>query len=776
MKYVFAFLSLGALLFSGACTQSPEKLLATANKYHENKRYKEASILYQKVIAKDKTNAEAYYRQGLNLLDDHQPIQAIGFLRRAIDLRPDNIDAEVKLSEIYLAIYASDGRKYKSMLNDVRELQSKISAHAPDSFEANRIEGLLNLSDKKLDQALVEFEKANTIKPHSANLVGWYAETLVATGHRDQAISLVEDMLAHDKKWGPGYDFLFLQYSRANDQAKAEQILRDRVANDPEAAAGYINLANYLAATNRFAEGESVIKRVLKDKNTFPTGRQLVGDFYIRSKKYDQALEQYKQGLEENPKEEVAYQTRIVAVDQMMGRTEDALKLAKEVAEKNPKNTTANEVYASLLLQRGTSESLKDSVTELKKVISRNPTNAVLHLDLARAYYGLSNLDAALSESLEAMRQNPRLQPARLLAARIYADRGDASKAMDQAQDVLAEQPGNPEARFIHARALVRVGQVDKGRSELETLLHDVPNIAEARLLLGDIYLQQKEFDKARDEYQKVWTGNPPDYRGFVGLQSVKLSQGQAEDAVRGMETLVQQNPKNDTLRLELANFKSVAASVEAKVNQDRAKQMVASAIEDLKSYVQSSPKSDEGWNRLGILQRALGQSDAAISSFNQATSLNPSNSAAWVNKAVLLESQGKKKEAADAYGRVLGIDPQNTLALNNLAFLNAEAKTNLDQAMTLASKAQRQAPNNPNISDTLGFVYYQKNLNAEALQIFRKVVQDDPNNPTFRYHLAMALLKEGDKENARNEAQKALKNASPQQQNEIRSFMGQIG
>ncbi len=93
MKYIFAFLSLAAMLFSAACTQSPEKLMATANKYHENKRYKEASILYQKVITKDKTNAEAYYREALNLLDDHQPIQAIGFLRRAIDLRPDNTDA-----------------------------------------------------------------------------------------------------------------------------------------------------------------------------------------------------------------------------------------------------------------------------------------------------------------------------------------------------------------------------------------------------------------------------------------------------------------------------------------------------------------------------------------------------------------------------------------------------------------------------------------------------------------------------------------------------------
>src|SRR5579884_617618 len=51
MKYIFAISSLAAILFSAACSQSPEKLLATANKYHDAKRYKEASILYQKVIS-----------------------------------------------------------------------------------------------------------------------------------------------------------------------------------------------------------------------------------------------------------------------------------------------------------------------------------------------------------------------------------------------------------------------------------------------------------------------------------------------------------------------------------------------------------------------------------------------------------------------------------------------------------------------------------------------------------------------------------------------------
>jgi tetratricopeptide (TPR) repeat protein len=127
-------------------------------------------------------------------------------------------------------------------------------------------------------------------------------------------------------------------------------------------------------------------------------------------------------------------------------------------------------------------------------------------------------------------------------------------------------------------------------------------------------------------------------------------------------------------------------------------------------------------------------------------------------------------------YKKVLGIDPENAVALNNLAFLGAESGTDLDQAMTFAERAKKRAPNSPEVSDTLGYVYYQKNLNTEALRIFRQAVQERPQSATFHLHLAMALLKGGDKEGARQEADKAMKTANAVEQPKIKNFLGQIG
>ena len=126
MKQVLVFVSVCALFMLTSCSQSSEKLLAAANKYHQAKKYQDASILYQKAIAKDKLNAEAYYREGLNLLDDQKVGEAVSFLRRAVDLRPSNSDAATKLAEIYLTAFQADPKKYQSLLTDVKDLTAKF--------------------------------------------------------------------------------------------------------------------------------------------------------------------------------------------------------------------------------------------------------------------------------------------------------------------------------------------------------------------------------------------------------------------------------------------------------------------------------------------------------------------------------------------------------------------------------------------------------------------------------------------------------------------------
>lgn len=785
MRYLAAVPTICALAILAGCSQSPEKLIATANKYHARHKYKEASILYQKAILKDKTNAEAYYREGLNLLDERDPINAVKYLRRAIDLNPKNTDAETKLAEIYLGAYASNPERFKQLLPDIKNLTTKILKDDPNSFDGIRLEAFLALADKNLDEALKDFARANEIRPRSRDLVGWYAQALVKNKQTDQAMSLVKDMLAHDKTWSPGYDFLFLQYMQKGDKKDAEAVLRDHVANDPHNAGAIVALANYLLGQNRFDEAQAAMQNVLADRKTFPQARMLMGDFYVRARKYGEALKQYQAGASENPDDALKYQEHVVQVDLLDGQRDQAMQLAKALSEKNPDDLPVNEMYASLLMNTGKRADVDSAVSRLKALLQKHPDDAVLHMDLAHAYFDSGKQDDSLGEALEAIQQElkrhpPRQQillPSRIIAARVYEDKGQHSKALQTTDLVLKVQPGNPDARLIRDRAWLATGQADQAEPDLEALLEQYPKMNEARIALGQLYASEKKFKQAKAEYTKAWKSTPPDFQGFLGLQTVKVLEGKGTEAVQALQQLVDKNPKQLQLRYQLAYFEAQTGLMEMNSNPEQGKAYLKQATDNYKQILKTNTNSADVWLRLGTLQRALGQYDASLASFQQAGSADPRNEEAFLYQGMLLNRLGKKKEAANAYNKVLGIDPGNTVALNNLAFINAETGGNLDQAETFAERAKQKAPNSPDISDTLGYVYYRKNLNSEALQIFKQIVKQEPTNPIFRLHLAMALLKQGDKQGAREQAERALKNATEQQQqDQIRSFVSQIG
>jgi len=97
-------------------------------------------------------------------------------------------------------------------------------------------------------------------------------------------------------------------------------------------------------------------------------------------------------------------------------------------------------------------------------------------------------------------------------------------------------------------------------------------------------------------------------------------------------------------------------------------------------------------------------------------------------------------------------------IAANNLAFMYAEAGTNLDQALQLASSAKQQMPDNPDVDDTLGWVYYKRDMAPLAIRSLEASVGKNPKNELYLYHLGLAYAKAGDRIKAREMLDRALK------------------
>jgi predicted Zn-dependent protease len=136
----------------------------------------------------------------------------------------------------------------------------------------------------------------------------------------------------------------------------------------------------------------------------------------------------------------------------------------------------------------------------------------------------------------------------------------------------------------------------------------------------------------------------------------------------------------------------------------------------------------------------------------------DPKNVAAQTMAAMIVHSQNKTADAKKRYEAIIEADPTAAVASNNLAWIYAEEGARLDDALRLAQAALTRLPDNPDVNDTLGWIYIKRDLPALAIPAFEKSVEKAPENATYHYHLAMALSKGGDRKRARESAQQALK------------------
>jgi Flp pilus assembly protein TadD len=112
---------------------------------------------------------------------------------------------------------------------------------------------------------------------------------------------------------------------------------------------------------------------------------------------------------------------------------------------------------------------------------------------------------------------------------------------------------------------------------------------------------------------------------------------------------------------------------------------------------------------------------------------------------AVIHHAQGQVAAAQVWHQQALDIDPNLVVAANNLARLHAQQSGMIESALRLAQTAVANAPDDPTVNDTLGWIYLQKDLGALAVSSFRVCVEKAPANPVYQYHLGLAYSRTED-------------------------------
>ena len=181
-------------------------------------------------------------------------------------------------------------------------------------------------------------------------------------------------------------------------------------------------------------------------------------------------------------------------------------------------------------------------------------------------------------------------------------------------------------------------------------------------------------------------------------------------------------------------------------------------AEQALLRLVSVDPRSQAGYAMLAQLYVKQQRLDEARKQFEVIAKRDPRSVGARTMIGIILEVQGKREEAKKAYEAAVADGQAAPVAANNLAFMYAEDGQNLDTALQLASTAKKLMPENSEVDDTLGWVYYKKDLASLAIPPLEESLKKRPDNPNALYHLGMTYAKIGDKAKSRDALERALK------------------
>jgi type IV pilus assembly protein PilF len=171
-----------------------------------------------------------------------------------------------------------------------------------------------------------------------------------------------------------------------------------------------------------------------------------------------------------------------------------------------------------------------------------------------------------------------------------------------------------------------------------------------------------------------------------------------------------------------------------------------------------SSGSAERTKTALALLEQ--GKTDQALGAFREALKLDPDSVEARLGLASIHDRQGAIDEAIEEYQRVLSLQPGNTVALNNLGVLY-DQKGLYGDAIQRFEKVLQTDPNNDNARKNLGISNKNKALKEERqtrIGDARRRVEANPKSPRASYELARLYAAAGEKEQAFDWLDRAIK------------------
>lgn len=706
-RHLAGSLSVALLLSLGTgCTAEMRKArsMERADAYYEEDNPKAAIIEYRNVLKYEEGNTHAIQRLGLLHFRRGELGQAYAFLSKAKELDPTNTEVRLSLGTIYLL-----GRQPET----AREEAEYVLSQDPDNLSA----------------------------------LALMADSLQEDAELDEAIARIEEKKATLGEPGQVGRVLAALYLRKGDLDKAEEALQEslQAANSAEAR---FTLARIHIARGELDSAEKELRGATEAAPDEPVAQLRLADFYLRQGKIPEAkavLGTLTSGFADYLP---AWQrTAEVAIAET--RYDDARTSLDAVFERSPEDRTGLMLLGQVQLNEG---EVNEALLTYQRVLSENPQFSPARVQLAMAHVQAGSAEQAKSELRQALDATPHFAPAVFLLSDLNIQAGAADVATEDLQRFMAEAPNAKQpqtaarAYELLGTAYLRRGQAARATAEFRKRLELAPADPKGRYLLANGLAAEGKTAEARRILEALLTEQPAAVEPLNLLVGMDFQAGRADAALTRTKRQIEKVPDSALLYFVLA-----------KVHERRAEVDLAVAAYKRSSELDTAAIGPH--RELARIYGGQGRLDEALAALDAARAIDANDVAVAVLTGMLHQQRENYQAATEAYELALGLSPRNAVALNNLAWIMAHKVGDQDKALELAQRAKEVSPGDPSVSDTLGWILYQRGIYQRAASLLEEASERLPRNEEIRYHYGMALLKTGDREGARRELTQALAN-----------------
>ena len=775
MKNVIKLLMATVLLMLLVACSTPEE---KAEKYYQkgmaliDKEPAKAKLEFQNALQIKKNMSKAMYGLGLVAEREGDWKGAFSLMREVSEQDPKNVNAIIKLGQIFLAAGKLDFALEKSTkaLELDKNNVAALNLYAAIQLKQNNKKGALeyanlalaldknnqdaflvlaniSLAENDSTQAIAYFDKA--LAGNEKNLTVQFLKTkaLESLSKTEEADKTYQKML----QLFPENIFIKKTYAqflmKTNRTDEAEQQLRAVAINSPDNLIAKLDVINFILASKGGAAGRTEMEAFVKKE---PKNYELafaLGDLYRAQK--DSAAEEklLNQIVKEASGTPQGYKAQGLIAYKLMadGKNAAASQMLNEIIAADTSNSLALTLRANLAMQ---AKNYDAAISDLRTVVRDSPDSSNAAAMLATTYESAGSAELAEENYIKAFESSKLSAKYGVPYAQFLVRRKQPERAEKVLESMLSSHPNDVQALRALAQFKIAKGDYAGAQALADRVKNTDMQSPVTDEILGAISSNKNDLVGTISSLKRAHEKSPNDIRLINSIVNTYVQAGKTQEAIVFMQSVTKSSPKNAEAKLMLGQLYASAG-------------MSQNAIQTFNNIIQIDPTMTVAYQRLALEQVTTQFKAEAEKTIEQGLKTAPNNFDLLITQASIYEASGKYDKAISVYEKLIVDRPDSELVANNLAFLLLDARTDkasFEHAYQLVSNAKTNQL--PQFLDTLGWASYKLGKFDEAEAALTKAIEQMPDMAVFHYHLAKVHIAKNDSELAKQALQKVIRHS----------------